>query len=935
VKVAIKLYRRLVNHPDAKNTHFPIILWGYYDGLRYSFVEELNQYYEEDYSDQQNDEDINLNDEQQTYEIHRLWLYSHNYSKDDITQIFNEKFYQPLLVLTELKINNDLYQNPSGDLLAINRKITHQIIDTLSNISNNGNDFSFRVFSSLSYSDYVIVFRGGDYQKIGNAIMLLRGAKTTVSQNLSSHFLVNTTYSIAGSQNYSLNMANLENRYTISIRVSFRNHLDFNEAERIIRNETKFQDKTRLEILPVFGKYDLDLLLKNVTVNEYVSAFYFPKEYNIKGIFDPQSEFHQRYLGTTNTVWLLRLDNGAIVSPSNNQKIDLNYLKLDLDVIHSPSLKKAFQHLVNNYYQLERNDASDPLLIFELHKLINIFYWDIAENNEQIEKIGDGVSINSHKTDQLINIEMGVDLISQLLRSRIQAFRFFSEIPTYNGEFIHSASKIFVMYMAIVEEMEKKINEYYKLNLKRKYDSERKINFFITLSYSEKIKSFDLFPNAKKRIIPIRLSSFSFIDFNYAIPMLFHEMAHFIPNLNYKQLNLIIRRTICEWVSQRLVNILLTEEDRIVELLEDEHTKQLINSLSTILSQELEQQLILSNHNDAIENVKDYAENLATDLVNENGFLSSDINHHHKNIQHEIQSLQAQNINDVLLEKLDRNISKLFSIIEMGGNFHNIFNVVIDCLSKLSMAGYVSGEKRSDLEAELLILIDLIQKREDGLIRKWDRFLSLNWYEIIEKSINNSSLPTNEDLFYYLGQHSSLENTKINRKKLIKKILKYFNSENYKNTVNWITSDLSYLTNEVQADFYMCKLLNMDLHIYSELLKLSRFYMKENMTPEMDRELGFREEIISQVLTCSQNQNENVLTENLLMNDITEHSMIRIKQKLQYFFSNAYFSKDQFLGKNLTLIIDYFTKSAFKDGNSENAILRLLEEISISREAFK
>ncbi len=171
---------RLFNKPPdslcfSPNYHFHVL--GYYDGLIIQNVSELQSYYihhKHEISSNNADEDDLFDFEEQ-----RMCLYSPK-SAEKTSAIFNYNYGKPFLMITEIKIG------------AANKQVTFSKIENLIyHKLSKVHGVDLELFSSLGFSDYVLVARLESFEHVNKMILMIRGMKI-------NGINIHSTYSIAG-----------------------------------------------------------------------------------------------------------------------------------------------------------------------------------------------------------------------------------------------------------------------------------------------------------------------------------------------------------------------------------------------------------------------------------------------------------------------------------------------------------------------------------------------------------------------------------------------------------------------------------------------------------------------------------------------------------------------------------------------------------------
>jgi hypothetical protein len=555
-KVIIQLFRRFSNNDGFPKSRFHYMLWGYYDGMRYAIAKTFKEFVGVDETD----------DNYREYETSRICLFSHSLTEKDVKTFFSDSKLPPLLVITELKIDEGNYHNNKDNLERslndLQDFISSSTDDFLNKEKLTNNEIEWKLFRSLGYSEFVIVFRSLSYQYVANIINYLRGLSYSKKHdsNKNNH-LLRSTYSTAGIQ--TKNMKSLPpHPMDVSVRFSFKKIINLQEMQAKLVEALKI-DNDKIQCNLVFGKYDLDVHFREVPLNLFVGLFYDLGKGYPNPILDPEGNLRKTYIGRTNTYWLLNTSDDFEDNNPAIPNIKKNVIKLPAQGIDPLSINIAFHQLLRSFYQVSRDDASELLLVYELEEIIRVFSKLVDENYKgaqtQIEK-----GYPDDKTeflDHYKSVELGLNLIFKLLQSRVQAFRFFSEMPTFNLQFMRSTTKIFVMYMTIIEEFEKIINVTREKS-KPEDDDPQKINLFAVLDYA-KVTSEDLFPETSERLIPIVLNIETISEIPYSIFLLIHEISHYIQTPNRIFRNRTLAKMFCQFLAEKILFLLFTGEDNL------------------------------------------------------------------------------------------------------------------------------------------------------------------------------------------------------------------------------------------------------------------------------------------------------------------------------------------------------------------------------------
>lgn len=812
LKIVFNYYRLLINHKNVNKGKFNFLTWGYFDRLKVSYVGPFNDLFSEELEKEnyKNNKD---------YEIHRLCSYTIDYELADLQAFLGIREEKPLIVITEMKINEKIF-NSRSDLLEAKEILRNQkehIASILNSaIYKNRLNLDYRILSTLGYSDYAIIFRGEDYQQIIDQINNIRNLRESATQN-NKEYLFRSTYSIAGVELNSVKYLTNKHPYNISLRLSLRRNINFSKLKDNI-NKSLGSNYKDVSITTVYGKYDFDLYFKNFGLSSYIRLFDKNTSCKKEAILDLQSEFHKNFLGYTNTRLLLEIPNIS----DENQNMNMNdqifekkqpLLKSPTKFINSQSINNAFEQMIKNYYQIENNEASESLLLSELRKIIVNFIEQINESHKEISHLTDpdrSIAVQ----DYYFDIEKGLELINQLLNSRIQAFRLYSEIPSYDPHYIRSATKLFILYMTIVEEVERVINSIYAEETKYKFNP-KEINLFVTLSEFDTVETGYLFPTTSKKLVPIQLSKNSFCDLQFNLLLLVHEISHYLPIPNNLEHNKTILEIVSNDIAVRLVHKIITGSDNSVILNSELPNRNIIGAFYTEFSNFFANQLW--NNID----YKDYSENefsnmLPKTITNLNSLINKSVNNKCDLFIDYLNHMESKNIHIQEFERLyERLIQKLINYEDISNLLHmwqsEIFeSEAVDIIHQTELR--ILNKKWKEIIVE-------VEKRRSELHSLWESFLSDSIYPLINYfKLNPRFSAIDEKLLKHFAHCYLIERTDENKYQLSEEILRYLNAETTRIQIDMNVDKFVDIVKESSADYLMCNLLDLNWNIYQKLI---------------------------------------------------------------------------------------------------------------------
>jgi hypothetical protein len=931
-KVILKLYRRFFNNEEETSNLFRYLLWGYYDGMEYSIAKNLAEFFS---GDQSSDSEQTY----QTFETKRICLYSNHVSEADMDAFLGDVTRQPLLVISELKIDESNYPSSTErddvSLDQLESFLLDSIKRSLVIKKTKDNALQYRLFRSMGYSEFVIVFRTDHYQHVADVITYLRGLTYPFKvEPPNPSPLLRSTYSTAGA---SIGMIESLPSYPVeaAVRISFKKMFDMQEMHQRLADALGIDSK-KIHCSLVFGKYDMDVRFSEIPLNLLVSLFYDTKNIPPKALLDHQGEMYKFFIGHTNTRWLLDINTGSEFKQhvfGESGKVVINVPKMGIE---PPSIKEAYEQICQTYYQIARDDASEPLLIHELDEIMQIFSRQVEENYKNILAQNEDNDYED-KEDESIkhydSVKLGLDLISKLLQSRIQAFRFFSEMPSFTTQFIRPTTKIFVMYMTVIEEFEKKINE--ARAQQRSYDNQpQKINLFATLDYQDKVVSHDLFPETKERIIPIVLNFNAFYDFPYNFLLLIHEISHYIQSPDRMKRNKFLTEMFCRYLAKTVLFRIITGEDHLAITNFEFVDKSVLEELEKLLYHFFFRQLWTNGKFIGRGgSIRRFPASLLDEFDANYSFVDS-------NVANAYNILVADRIFQdnpadpkQLVVDLRSVLTQIWGKIYAGEDLTTISGLwywLLDQAVGRNPAEILIGKAdHRRLMKNWNNLIATVSARKELLILGSTRFFEKKWFKLIHRAIElikNDPEP-NTRLLSHLALHRMNENTKENCNAIAQAILQMMNGSEFRQELEDTLEKYKQLFIEARADFLMCKFLELRWEHYEWLIEIYKKRTQHGVTQEGLQELDLRKWILCNTNLYKKNcEHLNWIPEA----EIGGMPLNIISDYLNDFADDIYLTEEIDIGRSLYFLRQYYKGFSPKDYENQHDFpeeIKLIEHI--------
>lgn len=578
--IKIHFYRRTINYNNETteaetNSPGDYIIWGYFDWAQIEINEfSLSDYYN-NYKKETNKRNLNKD-----YEKQSLFGYTpiNDLNNKNTKKIISDA-QSPLIVVSEIKINK-----PTQECLEDSYRLISKALEEK-------NRFHFNIFYSLGHSDFIIIFTAPSYLPI---LECLQEIKTEEKYN------VDSVYSLHGiSKDYIRDW--LDSQCTrLSIFISLKGSLPLVKLEKEInkrielindkKSHNKNNSKPKFRVLPIFGKYDAEVIFDGFENVQDVLSFV---NRSNNAIFSSNNDFFKNHINYTRTRWFYNCfsgqennqnpqeyhsDNLEISKLQNNLPSNINTKMIDLQglieiLLKIPdkricnALEISLFELINHYFQIESNGVISPELTEQIGNILYSFLTVILnniglqENEIQTYLTNPSLKIDGNLKDvQEDSLERGIFQISELLQDWVQVNRTVLEGPVHNIHYINSSAKVYICYYRIVEKVEEIINNW-------NVNSGTMINYCTTIHHSDKLKSWLLFPDTsnKNRLVIISLNRDAFFSPRKCLPFLLHEIGLYISPYSSERSNLYLQSIYHDLAKWIVYNIVLGEENEYIQ----------------------------------------------------------------------------------------------------------------------------------------------------------------------------------------------------------------------------------------------------------------------------------------------------------------------------------------------------------------------------------
>jgi len=517
---------RLFNKPPEGlpfSPKYQFYALGYYDGIKVENVSDLKSYFI--HNSRQKKRSSGKNEiELCDFEEQRLCLYL---PKDLRGDIFQYKKGKPFIVI--IQINFDVHEKP----------ITYgQMQSEINSILLKFNGLEKELFSSLGFSDYVLVSRMENIDLVNQIILEIRGM--TVNDQK-----VRSTYTVIGfAKNQVLSEKFLDQTVNASLRIGL---LDRNSYANLHATISNSLGVLTYSVAHLVGRYDEEISLFKVSIKELLGLFV-NTDPNHPPLLDPIGSLYNDNIRYTNTRLLLDNQERSI----DNEKENLFYNTVSKNATKKqPTYLVGSARLINVIDFLEKNELLPESSIISLNRLIRIYLltqrptisdgrfgdnlhvvmedlftlilFDLGFTEKTINKIFEHgfIKAKALSSPDLDTLEESISIIADHIHAQTQGSSHIFESPAFNSKFVGSSKGILSVYSTIVEAFQDSING---------FTNPMSNNFITTIDNSMKIMSTVLFPAAsfesKKKLTAISLDISSFFDLRTGIPYVIHEIGH-------------------------------------------------------------------------------------------------------------------------------------------------------------------------------------------------------------------------------------------------------------------------------------------------------------------------------------------------------------------------------------------------------------------------
>jgi hypothetical protein len=906
----LNFYRRLHNQSQASNKDYEYLLFGYYDGMDIKVAPSLGFLLDGEYC---NDDGENLN---QSYEIRQLCLYSRRVKEEELLDfLHNSSIDGPLLVVTEIKLNEKIMiaqKNALGEVAVLDM-MEETITSNVDRIIHEREipHIKYKIFFSLGYSEFVIIIRTDDFQDAVNLINDLRSCSYKASTSKSEYIsLLRSTYSIVGVKISSIQQLP-STPVDLSLRFSLKKIIDIDEFKSLIINALQ-PEQDQITIRTIFGKYDLELELREFPINKFISIFHNFGQKTPQPILDPKDKVYKEFISRTDTRWLMNFNKyhgyRSITDLNCNKNIDGSIILAD-QFLRPSSIKLAYTQMLKEYYQIVVDEASEPSLVYELKDVIEFFSRQITEDHQRIVKKAD--SDEEEYIKHYESMELGLRLIMKLLETRVQAFRFFSEMPSYELQFIRTSTKVFIAYMALIEDIERDLKKIFQ---QQDNKLSHEITFFATLEHRDKVSSFDLFPETEYRLIPISMNHGSFFDIPYNILLLVHEICHYIPSPNRRERNKVLTELVCKHIAKRVVFMSLTGEYNLdvgnFELLEPELISQLCSTLSDFIMEQVWRDGKTIAHDVSI---RLFPDSLSKQLSRSFSFLDDRVIECYETLTQHIEELGKQGSSN-LPNNLQSIVEQQWRKVNCGDDLSSLqylWNSILiqgsDKESDKRIFDQHTVEKLSDEWSEL---VKVAGERKKHLITIGSNFINDEWFKLIQRLIKNLKSKNNIYLLAHLTQLGMNENTIQNRERVSEAIVNFLNKPDVKLELVEHQSQLTKILFEARADYLMCQLINLPWKYYESMVDSYKNQIVYCSNEDGLQELEYRKAILRRTALY---KDENILLDSEVDEYAEAMSLDDIAFYLDKLSTKDQFPTKQIQGKSIEYLRDYYHSISYDE----------------------
>lgn len=577
--VFFTLKKRMQNPSRNDNEHYKYVVFGYYDGLDINCVEQWYELRPKGLVEHKSI--VELSDPfVDQYTIKALFpdnvteLEKKGFSYSIFEKIGDDKFEDeynryPFMAMSLINVSEDFVRKYKG-LDELNGEMFTFVGASLSKAPDR-NLIKCAVFSSIGYSDYIIIFLASDFEQIAPVMDDLR-MKRFDDQRVP----FSSCYTVCGFYK-NADVSNLKNNTSVhlSVRVNLRagisaryfmeqfksasvddfiqNGLSEKEIEHIVKdweNEhyTTFDNSDSL-FLPEYNLYAyLPLYLEghilnpghdffkthimNIRTSIRVNGKILDSYYAVNGFkIDSKEEIVQKYLSQFQEF-----------ITDYEKYIDENNLKI--------RISKSLQQLMKNFLNISQLPHC-----FDVEKILGRAFESLIENMEYIFKSTDNISAQDiEKALNEFRNAMG-SYLSDLIRSD----KLFIEGQTLAHPAIGSATKLLFAYNSLINIVVENLIESEENPLGR-------FTFLIVSGGCDKTTAADLFEflgvqTECSKLIVIAVPEMSLYDVKGTLFRIGHECMHFCGERKRKDRYKHLIKAIANTTAQNLVNIFYSEDD--------------------------------------------------------------------------------------------------------------------------------------------------------------------------------------------------------------------------------------------------------------------------------------------------------------------------------------------------------------------------------------
>ena len=423
------------------------------------------------------------------------------------------------------------------------------------NIDSLSSKISYDIFFSLGEEDLVLILLGNSIDEFMIIVNMLRNISFTCDNNVKSVFVQTYSFVFQNSESYFKGI--LENKLSSAcVYLSLNDNIYENEFCKKIEEEFNsiFGDCTGITPTLMIGEYDIKYTFPCKKIKKGFYELYSSEE-GVKNLLNGKSEFYQKYIQKSKTIWccdLRKLEKKKTLLPQPQ-----NY---DNKVIKSFNPDPDFCALENHINQtismlnVKMKDCKDYLLfvynnIVSFLKESKLVYHSIT--NKQWKYIVysqiKAFLFTYEKYEALLELDKKFvksfnELIENMKKALFHINRskdLFYQLPTNSLQYSGSFNKVLLAYYGF-------INELIKHAFKKPHDissgtKQSNIVFFVFFGMSPKINSHIYFNDSERpneaKLVGFELPYPALYDFEKYFISLIHEVYHLIAPFNREKRN--------------------------------------------------------------------------------------------------------------------------------------------------------------------------------------------------------------------------------------------------------------------------------------------------------------------------------------------------------------------------------------------------------------